>query len=282
MDTCFFVSDLHGSEYRYNTLINEVRIRKPAVVFIGGDLFPHRSSSDHSGYSFANDFLLRVFSRLSEEMGCNYPDIFLIPGNDDRKSELPYLEKGEEEHLWIYMHMRSSRLGNFDIIGYACVPPTPFRLKDWERYDVSRYTDPGSLPPTEGVRTAPPDADPEWSTIAGDLAQLTSDQSMENTVCLFHAPPYNSCLDRAALDGQMFDHVPLDVHVGSIAIERFIEEKQPYLTLHGHVHESARLTGQWKQQFGRTWAFSAAHDGPQLALVIFGLHDLAAAERELI
>ncbi|HEX7411609.1 MAG TPA: metallophosphoesterase [Bacteroidales bacterium] len=282
MNSCFFVSDMHDSAHRYNALLDAIRVRKPAAVFMGGDLFPHRSSSNHANVSFANDFMLRAFSRLSEEMGCNYPDIFLIPGNDDRRSEEPFLINGEEQHLWMYIHMRLATLGHCTIFGYACVPPTPFRLKDWERYDVSRYTDPGSLAPNKGIRTAPPDADPEWATIAGDLAQLTQGCDMVNAVCLFHAPPYNSLLDRAALDGQMFDHVPLDVHVGSIAIERFITEKQPYLMLHGHVHESARLTGQWKQQFGRTWAFSAAHDGPELALVTFDLHNLQEVQRELI
>ena len=67
-------------------------------------------------------------------------------------------------------------------------------------------------------------------------------------------PPCDTLLDRAALDEKMIDYVPPDVHVGSIAIQRFIEERQPGLTLHGHVHESARLTGQWQQRFGRTVA----------------------------
>ena len=51
----------------------------------------------------------------------------------------------------------------------------------------------------------------------------------------------------------MIDHIPLDVHVGSIAIKRFIEAKQPMLTLHGHVHESTRLTGNWQQHIGNTF-----------------------------
>jgi Icc-related predicted phosphoesterase len=99
---------------------------------------------------------------------------------------------------------------------------------------------------------------------------------------LFHAPPYRTDLDRAALDGHTFEHVPLDVHIGSIAIRRFIEERQPLVTLHGHVHESARITGSWRQRIGRTWCFSAAHDGPELALVRFDLEDPGAATRELI
>jgi len=85
-----------------------------------------------------------------------------------------------------------------------------------------------------------------------------------------------------ALDGRVVDGVPLDVHVGSIAIQRFITERQPLLTLHGHIHESARLTGSWRDRIGRTHMFSAAHDGPELALVRFDLNDLENATRELI
>ena len=99
---------------------------------------------------------------------------------------------------------------------------------------------------------------------------------------LFHAPPHDTVLDRAALDGKMIDHVPLDVHVGSIAIRRFVEQRQPLLTLHGHVHESARLMGAWRQQLGRTWIFGAAHDGPELALVRFDLEAPESAIRELL
>jgi uncharacterized protein len=84
------------------------------------------------------------------------------------------------------------------------------------------------------------------------------------------------------LDGISVDHVPLDPHIGSIAIRRFIEERQPLITLHGHVHESSRLMGEWKQQIGRTWAYSAAHDGDELALVQFDPGSPGAATRELI
>ena len=89
-------------------------------------------------------------------------------------------------------------------------------------------------------------------------------------------------LDRAALDGRMVDHVPVDVNVGSIAMRRFIEDRQPLLTLHGHMHESARLTGSWRDVIGGTHCFTGAHDGPELALVRFDLDDPGAATRELI
>jgi Icc-related predicted phosphoesterase len=74
----------------------------------------------------------------------------------------------------------------------------------------------------------------------------------------------------------------MDVHVGSIAIREFIEERQPLLTLHGHIHEACRLTGCWQDTIGRTVALSAAIESPSLALVSFSLEDLESAERRVL
>ena len=74
------------------------------------------------------------------------------------------------------------------------------------------------------------------------------DNDLSRAMFLFHTPPYNTGLDRAALDGKKVNYVDLDVHVGSIAVRRFIESRQPLLTLHGHIHESARITGSGKNE----------------------------------
>ena len=165
------------------------------------------------------------------------------------------------------------------MFGYAYVPPTPFHLKDWERYDVSRYVDPGCVSPEEGRRSVPvPEHEVRRRTIRDDLETLVKTAAdLSDAIFLFHTPPYRTKLDRAALDGKMIDHAPLDVHVGSIAVERFIRDRQPLLTLHGHVHESTRITGAWRDRMGRTEMFNAAHHGPELALVRFDTEDLPGA-----
>ena len=80
----------------------------------------------------------------------------------------------------------------------------------------------------------------------------------------------------------MIDYVPLDVHVGSIAMKEFIEERQPYLTMHGHIHEASDITGHWKQTIGKTQLFSAAYHKKELALISFDINDLQTAERKLL
>lgn len=287
MKPLYFVSDLHGSITRYNKLFKSIEADKPSAVFMGGDLLPSGlfalTSKSDTTVNFINDVFTKGFADLKTKLGNDYPRVFLILGNDDGKADEDIIMEGEQHGYWEYMHNRVVEFGNFNVYGYSYVPPTPFMLKDWERYDVSRYTDPGCVPPEEGGHFKKVDKKKLiYKTIQKDLESLTKDHNLENSIFLFHAPPYNTKLDRAALDGKMIDYVPLDVHVGSIAIKRFIEEKQPKITLHGHVHESARITGSWHEQIGKTTIVSAAHDGSELAIVKFNPENENSFTRELI
>jgi Icc-related predicted phosphoesterase len=62
-------------------------------------------------------------------------------------------------------------------------------------------------------------------------------------IVVLHPPPYGTQLDQApAIDEefrvQTFTGATVLTGVGSIAVREFIEERQPLLGLHGHVHES--------------------------------------------
>ncbi|HOP07139.1 MAG TPA: metallophosphoesterase [candidate division Zixibacteria bacterium] len=278
---CLFVSDLHGRRSRYAKLFQLVRDERPDAVFVGGDLLPHGMSIDGL-FDFMEDFLEPDLKKLSTELGDNGPTWFVILGNDDSASPESDAIEFDRVGLWHYCHMRRISFGECDIYGYSYVPPTPFLLKDWEKYDISRYVDPGCISPEEGFRTVEPDHEPRFATIADDLKRLTEGHDLSNAIMMFHSPPYQTDLDRAALDGKMIDMAPLDVHVGSIAIKRFIEERQPRLTLHGHIHESIHLTGSWCCRIGRTYCFGAAHDGPELSVVRFDPSNLEAATHDLI
>ncbi len=286
MPACLFASDLHGSATRYRALFRAIEATRPACVFLGGDLLPPfagAGAGPGDPADLVNDLLAPSCRALRERLGDAWPRIFLILGNDDPRSEEPAFLEGDAAGLWTYAHDRRLTLGPYTIYGYSYVPPTPFRLKDWERYDVSQYVDPGCVSPEQGVRTVAVEPHRErYATIRGDLDRLTADDDLSQAILLFHSPPYDTRLDRAALDGRLVDHVPLDVHVGSIAIRRLIEARQPLLTLHGHVHESARLTGAWRDRIGRTHMLSAAHDGPELALVSFDPERPADATRATI
>ena len=287
MPSCFFATDLHGSTDRYEKLLALILSEHPAAVLLGGDLLPAAAlrvlNSGAAHDDFVQDYLVPAFAALRKNLASEYPAVLLILGNDDPRSEEPLFVEASASGLWQYVHQSKAVVAGFPVYGLAYVPPTPFLLKDWERYDLSRYVPPGSVSPEEGCRSVPADESQiRWGTIQKDLAALAGDDNLTNAIFLLHSPPHDTPLDLAGLDGKSYEHVPLDPHIGSIAIRRFIEERQPMLTLHGHVHESTRLTGVWKTQVGRTVCINGAHDGPELSLVRFDPESPAAARRELI
>lgn len=284
---CFFVSDLHGHVDRYQKLFLTIEQEQPHAVFMGGDLLPSGLMNLLTAGSvykhFVDDVLYPGFTRLQRRLKERYPQVFLILGNDDGRFIEPTFQEEARKKVWQYAHNHSFELGEFLVFGYSYVSPTPFLLKDWERYDVSHFVDPGCISPEEGYYSVDISEEEKRSaTIQEDLDQLTLNKHLAKAVFLFHSPPYHTNLDRAALDGKVYNFAPLDVHVGSIAIRRFIQTRQPYITLHGHIHESARITGSWKDMIDRTHCFSAAHDGQELALVRFDLKSPEQVTRELL
>lgn len=75
-----------------------------------------------------------------------------------------------------------------------------------------------------------------------------------------HVPPYESSLDTAFEVDEDLHYVmkggrPHEVPTGSPAVRQIIEETQPLLSLHGHIHESKGVT-----KIGRTVAINPGSD----------------------
>jgi uncharacterized protein len=75
-----------------------------------------------------------------------------------------------------------------------------------------------------------------------------------------HVPPYESSLDTAFEVDEDLRYVtkggrPHEVATGSMAVRQIIEETQPLLSLHGHIHESKGVT-----TLGRTVAINPGSD----------------------
>lgn len=279
MTKVLFVSDLHGNQSKYDCLFEQLFLEKPDALFLGGDLFPPFGQLyDRRGKNFRKLFLNR-FKRIKEKLGKDYPEVFIILGNDDPIDEEENFLNPKYGGYWNYVNMGKSRLGKYSVYGYSYIPPTPFIIKSWERYDVSRYIDPGCTHLFDENNINPLNME-TYPTIKEDLERLTLGKNMNLAILVTHVPPYQTNLDRAALDGMFFNHAPLDTNIGSIAIRRFIEERQPLLTLHGHVHESTKITGNWMQKIGRTYCFSAAGEHDCLPIVKFELENIAMATRE--
>ncbi len=113
------------------------------------------------------------------------------------------------------MGQKIHRLGGLHVAGYPYINETPFLLKDWEKGE---------------------------GEIEKDLEALAGRVNPGKSVFVFHAPPFNTRLDML-YNGS---------HAGSRAVRGFIEKHQPLLTLHGHIHESPVVSGDFRDRIGRT------------------------------
>jgi len=283
----FFVSDLHGRKTRYDKLFEAIYSEMPQLVLIGGDVLPSGISilsDDSINGDFLDDYLLKKFESLKDKMNDNYPMVLMIAGNDDPKTYEETFIEFEEKGYWKYINEKVIKFNDFYIAGYAYVPPTPFLLKDWEKYDVSRFVDVGCVPPEEGFRSEKKEEHViKHETISEDLDKLSEGMDFSKSIFLFHSPPYKTNLDRINTKGKMVEYVQPDENVGSIAIRRFIENKQPILTLHGHIHESTSITGEWKDTIGKTVCVNGSTDKKELMLVRFSIEgESLVIEREMI
>lgn len=85
-------------------------------------------------------------------------------------------------------------------------------------------------------------------------------EAPDRAVLNIHVPPYESSLDTAFEVGEDLHYVmkggrPHEVPTGSPAVRQIIEETQPLLSLHGHIHESKGVT-----KIGRTVAINPGSD----------------------
>jgi Icc-related predicted phosphoesterase len=82
----------------------------------------------------------------------------------------------------------------------------------------------------------------------------------ERAILNIHVPPYESSLDTAYEVDENLSYVlkggrPREIATGSTAVRQIIEETQPLLSLHGHIHESKGVT-----TIGRTVAINPGSD----------------------
>jgi Icc-related predicted phosphoesterase len=283
-----YATDLHGNRELYALLLSFALADSCKALIIGGDITPKGTYDWAPGEPipgvlpqevFLQDYLIPTLKAFHQEAAI---DLYIMMGNDDRRINLPLLETEEAAGTLRLLHERVYRLAQYNIVGYPFIPPSPFFLKDWEKYEdrgklAPLWQDPCLEISETGVRTV---RSVEKTTIAEDLLQLKELCSPRETIYLFHAPPYGTDLDLIEAGGSRYQGLPLDPHVGSTAIKRFIKSEQPPLTLHGHVHLSYKLSRRRRTTIGRTICVNpgSQYDQDILNLALLDLENLNAIE----
>jgi len=300
-----YTADVHGNETQYSKLVDyAIKIRANSVI-IGGDIAPKSNStiadtnkkrpvvSKANLIDIQRFFLeerLPHFLRPLKEQSPK-TKVFLMMGNDDCSSNLDVLARHDGD-LYNVIHGKRFPLSrHVDVVGYSCVPITPFGIKDWEKFDLSdvpsklraayshrketnyrltgwKSTESGLVPFkfSDDVETK--------DSVQRDLSTGVFAETGQRTIYVMHTPPNDTNLD------QIENHR----HVGSFAVKLFIEKMQPYMTLHGHIHETVGVSGKFGERIGSSLCFSPGNDnlGKDLALLVFDAHDLRSVERRII
>lgn len=266
-----YTADLHGDIQSYRSLLNLAVSTGARAAIVGGDLFPN-AINRHDALDRQRDFVAQALRPLLEQFHAAYPDIqiYLLPGNDDWAAAITALDELAAAELAYPLHERVYTLvaapgtvraeaqaetaAPLWLAGYACVPLTPFSIKDYERRDD------GPLPPfgfgmayaswDGAIRPVGAHEVAALPSIAEGLAALAQRSDPARTIYVCHTPPANTPLDQMMRDR----------HVGSRALRAFIERHAPLLTLHGHIHESPELSGRYAVRLGTTWCVNPGHD----------------------
>ncbi len=83
---------------------------------------------------------------------------------------------------------------------------------------------------------------------------------------MLHSPPYGTKLD------VLYNRQP----AGSRAIRHFLAAQQPALSLHGHIHESPRMSGAYLDRLGRTLCVNPGQDHDRPHFVSLDTADIPA------
>lgn len=240
-----FVTDLHGYQWKYNSLLEVAFDFRPDVVVNAGDMLPNTGDMIRQ-LSFINYNLDRHFARFNEA-GIYY---LCYPGNgdvsiydqnfDDTCNKYPFAKN---------IAQRKVSINGYEFIGMNWVVDYPFYLKDRCRMDTPAHVFQkknvkGLLSSSEGWQEIA-----DWfsyaktlPTIEDELNRLVRPDDMKKAIYVIHIPPCGLGLDRCR-NGE---------EVGSKAVFNFIKNNQPLLCLHGHIHESPDLTGIWNATIGET------------------------------
>ena len=106
-------------------------------------------------------------------------------------------------------------------------------------------------------------------TIEEELEKLPRSDDMSKAVYVIHMPPSGLGLD-VCFDGRK---------VGSKSIHNFLQINKPRLSLHGHIHESPRVSGEWFGKLGNTLCIQPGQMGG-LSYVIIDLESMEAKRNE--
>ena len=275
----YFATDIHGSETCWKKFLNSGKHYEAKVMILGGDMTGKalvpiveeragrwRATLLENRQEFTSEDEVKEFEESVRRRGY-YPfrttpdEMAELESDEELRNELFHTEMLGTVERW--MQMADEKLegtgieclvspGNDDqfevdeIISSA----RHVRLAEGKVVEFGEF----QMVSTGWANRTPWDTyrEEDEDALAERLRKMTSQVTAppEKTIYNFHCPPYNSGIDDApeiTPDMRPKDAGRSTVPVGSKAVREAIEEGQPTLALHGHIHEARGNT-----RIGRT------------------------------
>lgn len=269
----YYSSDIHGSELCFRKFLAAARFYEAEVLILGGDITgkvmvpvvetePGRFAAALLGRETkakGEDEVAELERRIRFNgfypYRCGLDEYRRLEEDERYEDEVFRRLMREEAARW--MRLAEERLGKSGVRCFVM----PGNDDDWEidAALVSEYVvnPDGKVVELDGYQMlssswtnrtpwASPretDEDDLYARLAGLAEQLDATRP---AIFNLHCPPYDTPLDRAPALTEDLKVIrqggePKLVPVGSTAVRRLIEERQPAVALHGHVHESRAI-----------------------------------------
>jgi hypothetical protein len=281
MTRIFFATDIHGSDICFKKFINAGRFYGVDILILGGDItgkmvIPLIKNPDGTIETtlFGRDIRVESERELNELMK-RISNIGYYPYYTTKK-EMEELASREEIKEEIFKELMINRLKNWlefaeeklkgtkikcyiqpgnddiyevdNILASSNIIINPEGKVVWidDKHEMVSIGN-ANMTPWRCPRDIPEDKLKERITSLINIVE-----NIENAILNIHPPPYDTEIDLAPMIDEEFNVVIRQgeivyTHVGSKAVKEIIEEYQPLLGLHGHIHEARGVS-----RIGRT------------------------------
>lgn len=226
-----YATDLHGHMDKFEAVLDIIEDHD--LIILGADILPKGAGTTEDVIIDFIDNKLRKFFYNTDGI-----PVIIDFGNDDWYMFYNLFKNTVNQFDYVHIsHMTNIRVGDYTFIGMHYVPDYPFGIKDWCRRDFKKVCDLEQLGMPYTSKAGKIDVIHSLDsyflnqkTIREELDSLPKPNN--KTIYIIHAPPAYSALDVCYRVGP----------VGSMDVRNWIEDEKPWLTLHGHIHESFKIT----------------------------------------
>ena len=284
----FYAGDVHGSRVCWKKFINAAAHYPADVLVMGGDLtgkglvpIVREGDGSYSARVIGEQRVARTAEELDQmQLAITTNGMYPLIVDHDEARRLAEdaawreeeMEKALLDELRLWVEFADERLSGTETVAYV-IPGNddPWSIDAVLAAGTSVVACDESVQrigPHEMVSLGYSNRTP-WETprelgeeeIYERLKRLTDQlETPRRAIFNIHVPPYESSLDTAFEVDDDLRYVmkggrPHEVPTGSPAVRQIIEETQPLLSLHGHIHESKGVT-----RIGRTVAINPGSD----------------------